>query len=169
MSFAHILTLWRTSHNCLNSSQRQNQSQVILRPTVSRPVCLGIKHPSMGLKTRSLLLSNSCRLVDVERSLWREDGSVVCQSDCQQSVSRPGRFCLGIDPQVLIVEEAEWAPEPVLTLWCWGKCLAPDVNRTRAAKSVTRRYTDWCIPAVPFLFTNHNNIWRHLLGSMTIK
>jgi hypothetical protein len=27
MSSAHILTLWRMSHNCLNSSQLQNQSQ----------------------------------------------------------------------------------------------------------------------------------------------
>jgi hypothetical protein len=49
------------------------------RSYVSRPVCLGIKH-QLGLKTRSLLLSDSCRLVDVGRCLWREDGSVVCQS-----------------------------------------------------------------------------------------
>jgi hypothetical protein len=38
----------------------------------------------LGLKIRSLLLSGSCRLVDVGRSLWREDGSVVCQSHSQQ-------------------------------------------------------------------------------------
>jgi hypothetical protein len=38
----------------------------------------------LGLKTRSLLLSDSFRLVDVGRSLWREDGSVLCQSHSQQ-------------------------------------------------------------------------------------
>jgi hypothetical protein len=47
-----------------------------LRPTVSRPVRLEIKHPS-GVTTRSLLLSDSCGFVDLGRPLWREDGSVV--------------------------------------------------------------------------------------------
>jgi hypothetical protein len=34
----------------------------------------------LGLTTRSLLLLDSCKLVDVGRSLWRGDGSVVCQT-----------------------------------------------------------------------------------------
>jgi hypothetical protein len=56
---------------------------LMLRPMVSRPICLGIKHPS-GLTTRFLLpygiqnTSDSCGFVDMGRSLWREDGSVVC-------------------------------------------------------------------------------------------
>jgi hypothetical protein len=45
----------------------------MLRPTVSRPVCL-------RLTTRFLLLSDSWGFLEVGRSLWREDGSVVCQS-----------------------------------------------------------------------------------------
>jgi hypothetical protein len=49
----------------------------MLRPTVSRPVCLGIS-TNLGLTTRFLLMSDRCGLVNVGRSLWREDGSVVC-------------------------------------------------------------------------------------------
>jgi hypothetical protein len=34
----------------------------------------------LGFKVSSLILSDSCRLVDVGRSLWREDASVICQA-----------------------------------------------------------------------------------------
>jgi hypothetical protein len=48
----------------------------MLRRTVSRPVCLGMKHPS-GVYNQFLLLSDICWFVDVGRSLLREDGSDV--------------------------------------------------------------------------------------------
>jgi hypothetical protein len=58
---------------------------LMLRLTVSRPVCLGIKH-SPGAKARSLLLSDSCGFVDMVRSLWREDGSVGVTVNSNKSV-----------------------------------------------------------------------------------
>jgi hypothetical protein len=63
----------------------------MLRPTVSRPVCLVVK-PHLGPRTRFLLLSDSCGFVDVGRSLRREDGSVVysrCWPSPAQSFSGP--------------------------------------------------------------------------------
>jgi hypothetical protein len=53
--------------------------KVMLDRPFSRPVRLGLS-TNLGLKTRFLLLSDSCMLVDVGRSLWREDGSVICQT-----------------------------------------------------------------------------------------
>jgi hypothetical protein len=63
----------------------------LLRPTVSRPVCLRVK-PHLWPKTRCLLPPDSCGFVDVGRPLWREDGSVVyncCWSSPAQSSSGP--------------------------------------------------------------------------------
>jgi hypothetical protein len=76
----------------------------MLRPTVSRPVCLGVK-PHLGPKTRFLWLWDSCCFLDVGRPLWREDGSVVyncCWSSSTQSFSGPspaGLMTIFYDPR----------------------------------------------------------------------
>jgi hypothetical protein len=49
---------------------------LMLRPTVSRPVSLGIKRPT-GDYDQYLLLSDTCWFVDVGCFIWREDGFVV--------------------------------------------------------------------------------------------
>jgi hypothetical protein len=53
---------------------------VTLRLTVCQSVCLGIE-PRTGLMTRYLLLfDNFCFVFGEGRPLWREGGSVFCQS-----------------------------------------------------------------------------------------
>jgi hypothetical protein len=60
------------------SSLLQSRSYVTIDGQwASGSVCLGVK-PFLGPKTRFSLLSESCEFVDVGRSLWRQDGSVVC-------------------------------------------------------------------------------------------
>jgi hypothetical protein len=79
-----------TIFNCLTSLV-EVKVNVILRPTASRPVYLGVK-PHLRSKTRFLLLSGSCGFVDVGRLLWREDWSVLynwCWLSPAQSFSVP--------------------------------------------------------------------------------
>jgi hypothetical protein len=70
---------------------------LILWSTVSRPVCLGTKHPS-GAYDQIFLLSDSCGFLYVGRSLWREDGSVVY--NCPWPL--PPQSSLGLTPVGLV-------------------------------------------------------------------
>jgi hypothetical protein len=89
--------------------------KVMLRPSVSRPVSLVVKHPS-GAQDQILLLSDTCVFVDVGRPLWREDGSVIydcCLSSPPESFSGPSPaglvtiiYCLRFGTR------PTWGPDP---------------------------------------------------------
>jgi hypothetical protein len=72
------------------------QVKVTLRPTVSLPVGLGVRHPS-GSRDQfspSFFCIDNCGFLDVGRPLWWEGGSVIYLYNCfwalpEQSISGP--------------------------------------------------------------------------------
>jgi hypothetical protein len=70
----HPLTHWPTNYSPLRWLSQLNrlhfvESSLMLRQTISLPVCLGIKHPTGAYY--QIFIAVSCGFVDVERSLWR--------------------------------------------------------------------------------------------------
>jgi hypothetical protein len=50
--------------------------EVMLPPTVNRPICLGVD-VHLGTMTRFLLRTDICGFLYVQHPLWRKDGSVI--------------------------------------------------------------------------------------------
>jgi hypothetical protein len=92
--------------NLLGPLEGDVKVKVILRPTVSRSVRFGVRHPSGTCDQFFPLLwlfLDSCEFVDVGCLLWREDGPVICSAMTQvqfqvillPTVCRPVRFGAG--------------------------------------------------------------------------
>jgi hypothetical protein len=67
--------------NSLSDLILKVKAKVMLRPTVSRPVCRGIKHP-FGIWEQFFFCLTVGGFVDAGRPLWREDGSVFYNVQC---------------------------------------------------------------------------------------
>jgi hypothetical protein len=69
---------WNYSHFQMNCQSSQSHSATDGQ-SVCLSVCLGVE-PRLGLMTRCFFLFESYCAVHVGRPLWREVGSVICQS-----------------------------------------------------------------------------------------
>jgi hypothetical protein len=80
----------------LAQTKESKSSYVTTDGSVGQSVLMWSTH--LGLKTRSLLLSDSCGFVYVGRSLWRENGPAVYKC-CWSS---PAQSFLGLSPAGLV-------------------------------------------------------------------
>jgi hypothetical protein len=80
-----------STENWQQTGSSRVESNLMLRPTVSRPVWLGIKHPS-GAYDQNFITVRQLRVCCCGTPLWQEDGSVVyscCWPSPLQSFSDP--------------------------------------------------------------------------------
>jgi hypothetical protein len=125
---------------------------LMLRPTVSRPDCLGIKHPS-GAQDQILLLSDSCGFVDVGRFLWREDGSIVhnyCWPLPAQSFSGPSTvelltifYCLRFETSLFVASYDSQGYGGDIRPRLHTGCLNNSKSKFQSAIPLRRSFANW--------------------------
>jgi hypothetical protein len=122
-SSAHVVIGWQLSHTwptapsvlTFSTDWKSNLShKVTSRPTVSRPVFLGVKRPSGG-QDQILLLSDGWGFVDTRRPLWREDESVVYN------------FCWSLPAQLF----SDPSPAGLMTVFYCLRFETPPTRRAR--------------------------------------
>jgi hypothetical protein len=107
--------------------------EIMLRPTVSRTVCLGVKS-LLGPQTRFLLLSDSCGFVDVRCPLWREDGSVIYRGHRRTTESE--YVCMYVCMYKGWARNPALAPRPSM-IYCASPFNKPFINPTLRMKCRT--------------------------------
>jgi hypothetical protein len=71
-----------------NGIFRPTEVELMLWPTVSRPIRLGVGHPHDQIFLFPFFCRTIALFLVLGRPLWREDGSVICSAICQWSESR---------------------------------------------------------------------------------